>query len=207
MSAAVSPATTWADRIRPHLVGAVENILAAGRELNEAKSALPHGTFGPLLDELGLSRAMAGRFMRVAANQVLTKCSPVHTLPAAVSVLDELGRLDDDTLAAVIEAGKVSASTTRQQAKQLAEIIPISQGRVPSSGPTGSATPLRVVNNQAGLFRSLAKGLRATSPLIVWGDVETDHLDQFIAAATYATTTLNKVKQAAERERSRRGSS
>lgn len=122
MSAAVSSAPTWADRIRPHLVGAVENIIAAGRELNEAKEALPHGTFGPLLDELGLSRQMANRFMRVAANQVLSNRPPVGGLPAAVSVLDELTRLDDETLTAAIEAGEVTSSTTRDDARALVEL-------------------------------------------------------------------------------------
>lgn len=109
----------WADRVRPHLVGAVEHIVAAGQELLDAKASLPHGSFGPLLDELGLSRPMAGRFMRVAANQVLAKCSPVSSLPAAVSVLDTLTRLDPDELEGAIGRGEITAATTRAEAEEL----------------------------------------------------------------------------------------
>jgi hypothetical protein len=109
----------WADRIRPHLAQAVEGIVAAGRELTEAKAALPHGQFGPLLRALGLSRHMANRFMRVAANRVLANGAPVHALPAAVSVLDTLTQLPDDELEAAIEAGEITPSTTRQQAANL----------------------------------------------------------------------------------------
>jgi len=119
MSADVTPATTWVERIRPHLVGAVENIIAAGRELTEAKAALPHGAFGPLLDELGLSPYVANQFMRVANNNVLSKCCPGNTLPAAVTILDELTKLDDKVLEAKIAAGEITASTTKKQAKQL----------------------------------------------------------------------------------------
>jgi hypothetical protein len=109
----------WADRIRPHLAQAVEGIVAAGRELTEAKAALPHGQFGPLLRALGLSRHMANPFMRVAANRVLANGAPVHALPAAVSVLDTLTQLPDDELEAAIEAGEITPSTTRQQAANL----------------------------------------------------------------------------------------
>lgn len=113
---------SWAGRIRPHIVGAVENIIAAGQELLAAKEALPHGQFGPLLAELGLSRQMANRFMRVATNDVIVNRSLVGGLPASVSVLDVLTQLDDDVLVEAIGDGRVSPSTTRQQAAGLADL-------------------------------------------------------------------------------------
>jgi hypothetical protein len=113
---------SWASRIRPHLNNAVDSLLSAGQQLLEAKAALPHGAFGPLLEELGLSRQMANRFMRVAANPVFANCSQVGALPPAVSVLDVLTRLDDDELQAAIETGQVSASTTRADAEHLVEL-------------------------------------------------------------------------------------
>ena len=111
--------TTWADRIRPHLVGAVESIIDAGRALIDAKAALPHGEFGPLLTELGLSPQHAQRFMRVAQHPLLTNPSPGRHLPASVTVLDELTRVPDDELEEAIESGAVNPSTTREEAKAL----------------------------------------------------------------------------------------
>lgn len=111
--------TAWSNKIRPHLVGAVENIIAAGRELEAAKEALPHGQFGPLLEKLGLSDQVAQRFMRIAGNAALTNPSRAKGLPAAVTVLDELTRIPEAELEAAIERGDVTATTTRQQARRL----------------------------------------------------------------------------------------
>jgi len=110
-----------ADRIRPHLLAAVDNIITAGNELLNAKSVLPHGQFGPLLDKLGLSRQTANRFMRVANNPVLANRSPVGGLPAAVSVLDVLTQLDDDELESALESGTVTSATTRAEAELLVD--------------------------------------------------------------------------------------
>ena len=106
----------WADRIRPHLEQAVESIIAAGRELTAAKEALPHGQFGPLLDELGISPRTAQRFMRVAAHPVLSNTSRVSYLPPAIGTLEELSRWDDDELTAAIDSGEIHPGTTRAEA-------------------------------------------------------------------------------------------
>lgn len=100
-------------------MSAVENIIAAGRELIAAKEALPHGEFLPLLRELNLSRQSVEQFMRVARNEVILNRQPVGGLPASVSVLDVLTQLDDDELNVAIESGDVHATTTRKAAKQL----------------------------------------------------------------------------------------
>jgi hypothetical protein len=109
----------WANRIRPHLAQAVEGIVAAGRELIDAKDALPHGSFGPLLDELGLSATMARRFMRVAAHPAIANQPRVVGLPAAIGTLDVLARLDEAELTEALEAGDVTPSTTRAEAMAL----------------------------------------------------------------------------------------
>lgn len=118
---------SWADRIRPHLAGAMESILAAGRELIDAKAALPHGEFGPLLEQLGLSHGHAARFMRVADHPVLAKLSPATGLPASVTVLDELTRIPEDELVDAIDRGDIGPTTTRREAVDLA-----AQHRTPS---------------------------------------------------------------------------
>lgn len=109
----------WADRIRPHLEQTVSGILAAGRELIQAKASLPHGSFGPLLDTLGLQRQHAYRFMRVASHPVLSDVSPGIHLPSSVTVLDELTRWPDDELADALESGEIGPSTTRAEAKAM----------------------------------------------------------------------------------------
>jgi hypothetical protein len=114
-----STVTAWAAKIRPHLTQAVEGIVAAGRELIAAKEALPHGSFGPLLDELGLSATMGRRFMRVAAHPAIANQPRVAGLPAAIGTLDVLARLDEDELTEAIEAGEVTPSTTRGEALAL----------------------------------------------------------------------------------------
>ena len=135
----------WAARVRPHLARTAESIIAAGRELIDAKAALPHGQFGPLLDELGMSRHMAGRFMRVAANPVLANAAPVHGLPASVSVLDELTRWDDDELAEAIDSGTIGPSTTRDQAREVRQPKPAWPGQAADQSQRDSAQPQTVV--------------------------------------------------------------
>ena len=110
----------WADRIRPHLEQTVSSILAAGRELNQAKASLPHGSFGPLLDELGLSPDMAQRFMRVAKSPVITNAARVQLLPPAIGVLYELTRWEDEhLLRQAIYNGTINQNTTRAEAKAM----------------------------------------------------------------------------------------
>ena len=103
----------WAGRIRPHLMAAAESIIAAGKELLAAKEALPHGEFGPLLDELGLTPRTAQRFMAIARHPVLSDPTRVSHLPGAWGTLYELSRLDDEVIAAAITSGKVSPSMRR----------------------------------------------------------------------------------------------
>lgn len=140
-------ATSWAGRIRPHLIAAADAIFAAGTELLAAKADLPHGKFGPLLDELGISQSMANRFMRVAGNEVLNR-APVHGLPAAVSVLDELSKLDDAVLQEVIDNGEVHAGLTRDEARAI-----VARHRPPS--PTEAATLVAAAENLAASVRSI----------------------------------------------------
>jgi hypothetical protein len=113
--------TPWVEKIKPHLERSVEHIVAAGRELIEAKAALEHGRFGPLLHELGLSAEMARRFMRVAQHPALANRSRVTGLPSAIGTLDVLVRLDPDELDEAIESGDVTPTTTRAEAETVVQ--------------------------------------------------------------------------------------
>ena len=121
MSETTPAVSGWAGRIRPHLLAAAESIIAAGRELLAAKEALPHGQFGPLLDELGLTPRTAQRFMAIARHPVLSDPTHVSHLPGAWGTLYELSRLPGDVVQAALDRGQVSSSTLREDVRGLAE--------------------------------------------------------------------------------------
>lgn len=106
------------DAVRAHLGRSVEEIIAVGCALLDAKAELDHGLFGPLLDDVGLSRSAAGRYMRVADSPI-AKCARVHNLPAAVGTLEVLAQIPVDVLNQYIDNGEISASTTRKDALRL----------------------------------------------------------------------------------------
>jgi hypothetical protein len=111
--------TVWVARIEPHLRGAAEHIVAAGRELIDAKAALPHGGFGPLLTQLGLTPRMAQQFMAIARHAVLSNAQRASYLPPAWTTLFELSRLEPDVIDQMIIDGTVTPSLDRNTARQL----------------------------------------------------------------------------------------
>lgn len=111
--------TDWADQIRPHLAGAVGHIVAAGKKLIEAKENLPHGQFGVLLGEIGLTPRTAQKFMAIARHPLIANATPGSHLPATWTVLFELSKIPADLLAVAIEEGRVRPSLTRGEAQQV----------------------------------------------------------------------------------------
>ena len=93
-------AEAWAARIAPHLTAAADAIVAAGRELIEAKAAVPHGAFGACVELLGLTPSTARKFMAIANNPAITNRSQGSDLPGSWTTLYELSRLDPDELRA-----------------------------------------------------------------------------------------------------------
>src|SRR5687768_11939917 len=106
----------WAKRIRPHLVAAVEHIIAAGKELIGAKEALPHGEFGTLCESLGLTTRTAQRFMAIARHPVIANATHGSHLPTAWTTLFELSRMPGDDLEQALADGAVTAETSRREA-------------------------------------------------------------------------------------------
>lgn len=109
----------WAARIRPHLTRAVESIVAAGRELAEAKNALPYGEVGPLLAELSLGWRTADRFMAIAAHPILSNSTQWVQFPPSWRTLYELTKVPDERLVEAIETGAITPSTTRSAVQKL----------------------------------------------------------------------------------------
>jgi len=113
-------ASAWADRVRVHLVRTVENILAAGQELDEAKAALGHGRFEAMVtDELGMAPRTAQMFMALVRNPALVDANHGSHLPPSWRSLYELSRLPEADLTAAIEAHEVRPDMERREALQL----------------------------------------------------------------------------------------
>jgi hypothetical protein len=104
----------WAARIRGHLARTVEGIIATGRDLIEAKRALPHGDWLPMLSQAGIGEDTADRFMRVARHPVLSNSAHVRNLPPSYGTLAELSRLPEADVVAAIDGGYVRPDTTRK---------------------------------------------------------------------------------------------
>lgn len=125
---------TWAPRLRKgweRFEGStrdtVEAALALGRDLIEAKAALPHGQFGRLFadHEDAVAKPMpfnwkwANRLMAMARHPVISNSHHGGNLPADINALDMLARLSEEELSEAIETGKVTRSTTRREVREL----------------------------------------------------------------------------------------
>lgn len=110
----------WAHRIRPNLDKAAESMIAAGRDLLEAKASVAHGEWLPLLDELGLNERAARRLMAIAKNPAISNRTTLSDLPAGGSILAELASVDPVILEEAIESGDIGPATTARQATQFA---------------------------------------------------------------------------------------
>lgn len=84
-----------AGRVLAGLRKSGEGILEAGRALAEAKAKLPHGRYGPWLDEkVGISRSWASKFRAIGEADFLANVADQKHLPASVDTLYRLARLD-----------------------------------------------------------------------------------------------------------------
>lgn len=113
----VSVSAPWVERFGAAHQRTVEGIIETGRVLIEAKAALPHGEYGPYLDEIGVSSSGAHR--RVKIFRRFANFPEPGKLPASIEALGVLADLDDDTLNTLIESGVVGVDTTRAAAERI----------------------------------------------------------------------------------------
>src|SRR6266516_5506290 len=97
---------------------AVENIVAIGQHLREAKEELDHGEFGPMLKRIQFSEGTARKYMAIAAHPVISNRSNWNALPPSWTTLYELtklphgifqARIDDDTITPEFEGTAVAS--------------------------------------------------------------------------------------------------
>jgi hypothetical protein len=79
-----------------------------GRTLNEAKAALPHGDFIPMIKrDLPFGKRTAQQFMQIARHPVLANAHNCALLPSSRSALAELARIPEEELVDAIERGDI----------------------------------------------------------------------------------------------------
>ena len=148
------PVEQWATRIRSHLTKAVEGIVAAGRDLIEAKAEVGHGNWLPLLEQIGISKQVAARWMSIGRNPVLSKVPNSVLLPRSTDALYELSRAGPEVIEAGIASGQINPSMTIKQAKALV------QGERPTPEPipegTRSQIPLTKINKLCRVINDLS---------------------------------------------------
>jgi hypothetical protein len=104
----------WADRIRSHMARTVEAIVATGRELVDAKAAVGHGNWLPLLQEVGISARTAQMFMLVANSPLANACHARILPPGDVTALYTLAGLPGEVIEKHIADGKITPDTSRR---------------------------------------------------------------------------------------------
>jgi hypothetical protein len=127
--------TTWAERIRGCMARTVEAIVATGRELVDAKAAVGHGHWLPLLREVGISIRTAQMFMTVANSPLANACH-ARILPAGdLTALCMLAGLPGDVIEQHIADGKITPNTRRQDVYPLVHAQRVEEGKARRDAP------------------------------------------------------------------------
>lgn len=114
----------------------MEAVFQVGRELLQAKQALPHGEFQRMVErELPFSYKTAHCYMAIASAEHFQKRSIASLLPSSWYTLSVLQRLDLSTFEAAVAAGKIHPEMTRADAeallpaKPLAPVVPLTEAQ------------------------------------------------------------------------------
>jgi hypothetical protein len=107
--------TQWAARISAAWQQSVTSIIETGRLLTEAKAALDHGEWLPMMEsDLPFQRNTAQRLMKIAADSRLANRAHVPLLPPSWGTLYELTKLDDDTFDQKLRDGSINPEMQRK---------------------------------------------------------------------------------------------
>ncbi len=91
-----------------------------GRELLQAKQALPHGEFQRMVErELPFSRQTAWRYMSIASAEHLNKLRNAQLLPSSWYTLSILQGIDSSAFDKAVASGKINPEMTRAEAEAL----------------------------------------------------------------------------------------
>ena len=113
----------WFEYIAPDFVQGNISIIAGAKKLIEAKAALKRskGSFGALVEELGLDQDKAERLMKIARHPVLSDSAHARNLPLSWMTLFTLSKIPAAALAQLIEDGSIHPGLERKAAERLVE--------------------------------------------------------------------------------------
>lgn len=104
----------WTSRIRATWQRSVVAIIETGKLIVEAKASLPHGDFLAMIEsDLPFEARQAQRLMAIAGDPKLVNATHESYLPAHVSTLYELTKLEPETFQARIDDGTICADMER----------------------------------------------------------------------------------------------
>lgn len=115
------------DEFEVSLRKSLSKAIALGKELLDLKEKCEHGEFGRYFSDhedqaegaLPFVYSWANKLMRIAANDAISNVSHARDLPVDIETVYELATMTAPALEAAIEAGKVTPSTTRAEAKAI----------------------------------------------------------------------------------------
>lgn len=104
----------WAEIINADWRKSIESIIQTGRDLIAAKSELPHGEFGKMVEaDLPFTLITADKLMKVAGDPKIAKyASSTNSLPPSWRVLSALAVLSEGDFEDGIEKGIITANTS-----------------------------------------------------------------------------------------------
>lgn len=112
-------AAQWASHINTLWQKTAEGFIAIGQALIDARAELGPTKYGAMLDDLDFDDRKAQMLVRIAKNPLLTKPQHVTLLPASLTTLDTLGRLEQSHLAKAFKKGDVHPNMERSDAEEL----------------------------------------------------------------------------------------
>jgi hypothetical protein len=136
----------WAREITFLYGKTVAAIIEVGRKLNEAKAALPHGDFSPMIKrDLPFGERSAQQYMQIARHSVLSNPQSSAHLPSSVCALAELARMPEAELEDAIERGDIRPDMVARDVAWLQDLNRLRPPEEIQPPPAPRPPPLSVV--------------------------------------------------------------
>ena len=129
-----------------HAVQAVSYAVQTGKDLIEAKAALPWGQFAQMIEQdLPFGKRKAQMLMDLAAKPHLSDAQATAHLPPNWATLYELSKMSEENLADATKSGLVNPKTTERQARAIGGAYDTPEGEAWGKGksPAHLPTPIQ----------------------------------------------------------------
>jgi Protein of unknown function (DUF3102) len=115
MTSITAERTQWAARISAAWQQSVTSIIGTGRLLTEAKAALDHGEWLPMIEsDLPFGPRTAQMLMKIAEDKRITNTKHVSLLPPSWGALYEITKLTDEAFERKVEDGTINPEMQRK---------------------------------------------------------------------------------------------